>query len=72
MRRGKDGNFNYISKNKIPVYWRIKLEQKDDVIYFPFRILKAVNLGQADKKILQESKALAITSLFGAQVFVII
>ncbi|PIN30286.1 uroporphyrinogen-III synthase [Limosilactobacillus reuteri] len=56
-------------KNKIPVYWRIKLEQKDDVIYFPFRILKAVNLGQADKKILQESKALAITSLFGAQVF---
>lgn len=56
-------------KNKVPVYWRIKLEQKDDVIYFPFRILKAVNLTQEDKEILQNSKALTITSLFGAQVF---
>lgn len=56
-------------KNKVPVYWRIKLEQKDDVIYFPFRILKAVNLTPKSKEILQNSKALAITSLFGAQVF---
>lgn len=56
-------------KSKVPVYWRIKLEQKDDVIYFPFRILKAVYLGRQDKKTLQESKALTITSLFGAKVF---
>lgn len=56
-------------KNKVPVYWRIKLEQKDDVIYFPFRILKAVNLTPESKEILQNSKALAITSLFCAQVF---
>lgn len=56
-------------KNKVPVYWRIKLEQKDDVIYFPFRILKAVNLKRESKEILQNSKSLAITSLFGAQVF---
>ena len=56
-------------KNKVPVYWRIKLEQKDDVIYFPFRILKAVNLTRESKELLQNSKFLAITSLFGTQVF---
>lgn len=56
-------------KNKIPVYWRIKLEQKDDVIYFPFRVLKAIKLTLRDQRKLQESKALAITSIFGAQVF---
>ncbi|MBD5805800.1 uroporphyrinogen-III synthase [Limosilactobacillus walteri] len=56
-------------KNKIPVYWRMKLEQKDDVIYFPFRVLKAVKLTATDQQKLQESKALAITSIFGAQVF---
>lgn len=56
-------------KNKIPVYWRMKLEQKDDVIYFPFRVLKAVKLTSAAKERLKESKNLAITSIFGAQTF---
>lgn len=56
-------------KNKVPVYWRIKLEQKDDVIYFPFRVLKAVKLSTAAKKEIKGSPNLVITSLFGAQVF---
>lgn len=56
-------------RNKVPIYWRMKLEQKDDVIYFPFRVLKAAKLSAADEKTVRESDALAITSLFGAQTF---
>lgn len=56
-------------KSKVPVYWRMRLEQKDDVIYFPFRVLKAAKLTAAEKKQIKESKNLAITSLFGAQTF---
>ena len=56
-------------KNKVPIYWRMKLEQKDDVIYFPFRILKAVRLSAAEKARLRESTTLAITSLFGVQTY---
>lgn len=56
-------------RNKVPIYWRMKLEQRDDVIYFPFRVLKAAKLSAADEKTVRESDALAITSLFGAQTF---
>jgi uroporphyrinogen-III synthase len=56
-------------RNKVPIYWRMKLEQKDDVIYFPFRVLKAAKLSAADEKTVRESNTLAITSLFGAQTF---
>lgn len=56
-------------KKKVPIYWRIKLEQKDDVIYFPFRVLKPAQLSAADEQSLKASQNLAITSLFGAQTF---
>lgn len=56
-------------KHKIPVYWRMRLEQLTDVIYFPFRVLEPVKLGQEEKKELMTSSALVITSLYGAKIF---
>lgn len=56
-------------KSRVPVYWRIKLEQKDDVYYFPFRILKMTKLSAAEKQVIKGSSVLVITSVFGAQIF---
>ena len=56
-------------KNKVPIYWRMKLEQKNDVIYFPFHVLKEVKLTSEAKEHLKKSKNLVITSIFGAQTF---
>ena len=35
-------------KHKIPIYWRMRLEQQEDVIYFPFRVLKPVKLSREE------------------------
>ncbi|GGI62578.1 uroporphyrinogen-III synthase [Limosilactobacillus caviae] len=57
-------------KRKIPVYWRMRLEQMTDVIYFPFRVLEPVKLRKEDQNRVRTSKALVITSLFGAKTFI--
>lgn len=56
-------------KSRVPVYWRMKLEQKDDVYYFPFRILKMTKLSATEKDVIKKSTVLVITSVFGAQIF---
>ncbi|MBB1079441.1 uroporphyrinogen-III synthase [Limosilactobacillus sp. STM2_1] len=57
-------------KRKVPVYWRRRLEQLTDVIYFPFRVLTPVDLLEEEKRRIIASKALVITSLYGAQTFI--
>lgn len=57
-------------KTKVPATWRQKLEDFDKVIYFPFRVLLPKKLKPEEKNIIQNAESLAITSQFGALVFV--
>ena len=57
-------------KHKIPLYWRMRLEQQEDVIYFPFRVLKPVKLSREEIQQVKKSATLVITSLYGAKVLI--
>lgn len=56
-------------KHKVSIYWRRKLEQVADVVYFPFRVLKPRPLTTTEQERITHATDLAITSPFGAQVF---
>lgn len=56
-------------QKKVPESWQAKLERLDQVIYLPFRVLKAVNLTNQSRSELARASDLAISSHFAAQVF---
>lgn len=56
-------------KEKVPVYWRQKLADLTEVVYFPFRVLLPKKLNAEEKITIQNAESLAITSQFGALVF---
>ena len=57
-------------KEKIPTQWQERLAKYDEVICFPFRLLRATTLSAEECRTIRQAQDLAITSQFGAQVFI--
>lgn len=54
---------------RVPRYLRLALEQQTNVLYWPLRVLKPVTLSVAERTQIHQAKTLAVTSHFGAKVF---